>query len=239
LGVKQTASSSTSYQGIAKVEKAIVSWSSGKDSALALFEVMNSPDYEAIALLTTIAQDSNRVSMHHVQRSLVERQAASLGLPLDVVLFTPNASNETYETAMRQTLSKYQQLGVTAVVSGDIFLDELRKSREDKLAQLGLTGIFPLWKRDTRELAEMLVNRGFKALITCVDTAVLDRQFLGRVIDAQFLATLPAVVDPCGENGEYHSFVFDGPIFREPVRHTPGEVTSLDGRYFYCDLLPN
>jgi uncharacterized protein (TIGR00290 family) len=219
--------------------KVLLSWSSGKDSALALHEIRKDADHEIVALLTTIAKDSNVVSMHGVRRTLVERQAAALGLPLEIVLFAPAAPVDTYQAAMRQVLARYQEEGVAGVVFGDIFLDELRRSREEKLAQLGLKGLFPLWRRDTRQVARTLVCLGFKAITTCVDTAVLGRQFLGRVIDEQFLAELPPAVDPCGENGEYHSFVFDGPGFREPIRATPGQVTSCQERYYYCDLVPD
>jgi uncharacterized protein (TIGR00290 family) len=220
------------------LEKVIVSWSSGKDSALALYEVMHNPEYDVIGLLTTINRSTNWVSMHNVHRHLVERQAASIGLPLEVVSFYPADAKKSYETSMRKALSKYQRQGVTAVVSGDIYLEDLRKNREDKLAQIGLGSIFPLWERVTRELAETLVKTGFRTVITSVDTEVLSRDYLGQVIDAQFLASLPAGVDPCGENGEYHSFVFDGPFFQEPVQFTLGKISSYEDRYIYFDLLP-
>jgi uncharacterized protein (TIGR00290 family) len=220
------------------MDQILVSWSSGKDSALALYEMMHTPDYEVTALLTTIAEDSDRISMHSVRRALVERQAEALGLSLEAVLFTPTAPAEAYQDKMRRVLTSYRAKGVTAVVFGDIYLDDLRQSREGKLAQLDMKGLFPLWKRDTRELVETFIQLGFKAITTCVDTAVLDRRFLGRAIDESFLSELPASVDPCGENGEYHSFVFDGPIYREPIRFTPGKVTSYEARYYYCDLVP-
>ena len=221
------------------LEKVIVSWSSGKDSALALYEVMHNPDYDVIGLLTTIDRSTDRISMHNVHRNLVEQQSGSIGIPLEVVSFDPDDGFDSYKTSMRRTLNEYQQQGVSAVVSGDIFLEELRKVREDNLAQIGLRGIFPLWKRNTRELAETLVQNGFKAVITSVDTAVLSSNFLGQVIDTQFLASLPPGVDPCGENGEYHSFVFDGPYYQVPIQFTLGEVTSYDDRFYYYDLLPD
>ena len=221
------------------LEKVIVSWSSGKDSALALYEVIHNPDYDVIGLLTTIDRSTNWISMHNVHRNLVEQQSGSIGIPLEVVSFDPDDGFDSYETSMRRTLNEYQQQGVSAVVSGDIFLEELRKVREDNLAQIGLRGIFPLWKRNTRELAETLVQNGFKAVITSVDTAVLSSNFLGQVIDTQFLASLPPGVDPCGENGEYHSFVFDGPYYQAPIQFTLGKVTSYDDRFYYYDLLPD
>jgi len=221
------------------LEKVIVSWSSGKDSALALYEVMHSSDHDVIGLLTTINSSTNLVSMHHVHRNLVEQQSASIGIPLEVVRFDPDDGIDSYETSMRRTLNKYRQQGATAVVSGDIFLEELRKVREDNLAQIGLKGIFPLWKRNTRELAETLVHYGFKAVITSVDTTALSSDFLGQVVDTQFLASLPPGVDLCGENGEYHSFVFDGPYFQAPIQFTRGKVTSYDDRFYHYDLLPD
>ena len=221
------------------LEKVIVSWSSGKDSALALYEVMHNPDFDVIGLLTTIDRSTDRISMHNVHRNLVEQQSGSIGIPLEVVSFDPDDGFDRYETSMRRTLNKYQHQGASAVVSGDIFLEELRKVREDNLAKIGLRGIFPLWKRNTRELAETLVQNGFKAVITSVDTAVLSSYFLGQVIDTQFLASLPPGVDPCGENGEYHSFVFDGPYYQAPIQFALGKVTSYDDRFYYYDLLPD
>jgi uncharacterized protein (TIGR00290 family) len=139
---------------------------------------------------------------------------------------------------MGMLLAKYRQAGVSSVVYGDIFLEDLRKYREQKLAGLGMQGLFPLWKRDTGELARWLTESGFKAITTCVDSQALGRQFVGRLIDAQFLAELPAGVDPCGENGEFHSFVYAGPIFKKSVLFTPGEVVFRENRFYYCDLLP-
>jgi uncharacterized protein (TIGR00290 family) len=216
-----------------------VSWSSGKDSALALYEVMNNPDIQVVGLLTTITEGSNLVSMHHVDGALVEQQAALIGLPLDVIYINPNDSNENYGNSMRHTLSRYQHEGVTAVVSGDIFLDELRARREQNLARIGLRAIFPLWDMDTQDLLARFVRLGFKAVITSVDSVLLNKDYLGKLIDAQFSESLPEGVDPCGEQGEYHTFVFDGPIFQMPIQYTMGEVKTLENRYFYCDLLAN
>ena len=220
------------------MENVLVSWSGGKDSALALYEILKTQNYQISALLTTVTEDYDRISMHGVRRILLEQQVAGLGFPLEKVLIPKNASNEEYESNMARVLAKYKEAGTTSVVFGDIFLEDLRKYREDKLASLGMRGIFPLWKRDTRELANSLGELGFKAITTCVDSQRLDRQFVGRLIDAQFLSELPAVVDPCGENGEYHSFVFDGPIFKESVVFTPGEIVLRENRFYYCDLVP-
>jgi uncharacterized protein (TIGR00290 family) len=220
------------------MENVLVSWSGGKDSALALYEILKAQNYQITALVTTVTEDYDRISIHGVRRVLLEQQAAALGFPLEKVLIPKNASNEEYETNMGKLLAKYRKTGVRLVVFGDIFLEDLRKHREDKLASLGMKGIFPLWKRDTGELTLWLTELGFKAITTCVDSQALGRQFVGRLIDAQFLAELPAAVDPCGENGEYHSFVFDGPIFKERVLFTSGEVVLRENRFYYCDLVP-
>jgi uncharacterized protein (TIGR00290 family) len=220
------------------MENVLVSWSGGKDSAIALYEILKTQKYQISALLTTLTEDYDRISMHGVRRILLERQVASLGFPLEKVFIPKNASNEEYESNMESVLTKYKKAGTSSVVFGDIFLEDLRKFREDKLSSLGMQGIFPLWKRDTQELARSLNVLGFKAITTCVDSQSLGRQFVGRQIDAQFLAELPAAVDPCGENGEYHSFVYAGPIFKESVAYTPGEIVLRENRFFYCDLLP-
>jgi uncharacterized protein (TIGR00290 family) len=220
------------------MENVLVSWSGGKDSALALYEIIQSHNYVICALLTTLTEDYDRISMHGVRRTLLEKQAASIGFPLEKVFIPKNASNEEYEAQMEKVLTRYKQAGVNAVVFGDIFLEDLKKYRQDKLAILALKGIFPIWKRDTRELACSLSTLGFKAITTCVDTQALGGRFVGRIIDGQFLADLPPGIDPCGENGEYHSFVFDGPIFRAPIAYTTGEIVLRENRFCYCDLIP-
>lgn len=219
------------------MENILVSWSGGKDSTLALYEVLKNKNYQVAALLTTVTEDYDRISMHGVRSVLLEQQAARLGFPLEKVLISKNASNKEYELNMGRVLTKYKDAGVTSVVFGDIFLEDLKKYREDNLATLAMRGVFPLWKRDTRELARTFIALGFKAITTCVDTQRLGREFVGRIIDEQFLSDLPATVDPCGENGEYHSFVSDGPIFKERIFYTPGEIVLRDNRFYYCDLL--
>jgi uncharacterized protein (TIGR00290 family) len=221
------------------MQNVLVSWSGGKDSAIALYEIFKDQNYQVSALLTTVTEDYDRISTHGVRRSLLERQVAALGFPLEKVLISKNASTEEYEASMGQVLAKYKAAGVGSVVFGDIFLEDLRKYREDKLATLDMQAIFPLWKRDTRELVRSLKALGIKAITTCVDTTMLDGQFVGRVIDEQFLSELPAAVDVCGENGEYHSFVYDGPIFKESVPFTLGEIVLRENRFCYCDLLPD
>jgi uncharacterized protein (TIGR00290 family) len=219
-------------------EKVILSWSGGKDSALALYELEKTESYEIAALLTTVAQEYDRISMHGVQRILLERQAECLGFPLEKVFISKDSSNEDYESKMREVLAKYVTAGVRSAVFGDIFLEDLRRHREDNLSKMGMKGIFPIWRRDTRELAHTFIDLGFSAVITCVDSSVLDKTFIGRAFDESFLSQLPSTVDPCGENGEFHSFVYDGPIFREPILHTKGEVVLRENRFYYCDLTP-
>ena len=221
------------------MESVLVAWSGGKDSAIALYEILKSQKYQVCALLTTVSEDDDRVSMHGVRRTLLEQQVDSLGLPLEKVFIPRHASNEELESNMRWVLAQYKAAGVTSVVFGDIFLEDLRQYREGNLAKLEMRGLFPLWKRDTRKLAYSFEPLGFKAVTTCVDTNVLDRRFVGKVIDRQFLSDLPETVDPCGENGEYHSFVYDGPIFKEKISHTLGEIALRENRFCYCDLIPN
>jgi uncharacterized protein (TIGR00290 family) len=219
------------------MERVLMSWSGGKDSALALTEIKNSGRYEIAALLTTVTKDYDRISMHGVRRSLLEQQAESLGLRLEEVFITKNASNEEYESSMSDVLSKYRESGINAVVIGDIFLEDVRKYREQKLSLLGMHGIFPIWAVETRELIARFIRAGFKAITACVDTKVLGKEFVGRELDQAFLAELPDGVDPCGENGEYHSFVYDGPIFSRRIPITIGEKVLRENRYYFCDLI--
>ena len=219
------------------MERVLVSWSGGKDSALALEEIQRNLQYEVAALLTTVTEDYDRISMHGVRRVLLQQQAHSLGLELEEVFIAKDASNEQYESNMTKALAKYQGSGVTSVVFGDIFLEDLRTYREAKLAAMNLRGIFPIWKRETNELARHFVAAGFRAITTCVDTTVLGEEFVGREINERFLSGLPSGIDPCGENGEYHSFVYDGPIFRERIPFNLGEKVLRENRFYYCDLV--
>jgi len=219
-------------------EKAILSWSGGKDSALALYEILQAGDYVITVLLTTMTEAYDRSSMHGIRRPLIEQQAESLGIFLEEVLLSPVSSNEEYDTKMREMLESYKAKGVSAVVFGDIFLEDVRKYREERLASVGMKGIFPLWGRETTELARTFTQVGFKAVITCVDTEQLDRSYAGRAFDDEMLASLPTGVDPCGENGEFHSFVYDGPIFKRAIPHTTGEVVLRDDRFMFADLIP-
>jgi len=219
-------------------EEVILSWSGGKDAALALHELQRSKEYEISALLTTVTEEYDRISMHGVRSILLERQAASLGVPLDIVLISKNTSNEEYEHKMREILEKHLAAGISSVAFGDIFLEDVREYREDNLSKIGMRGVFPLWKRDTAQLARTFIDLGFEAVITCVDSEVLDGAFVGRVFDEQLLSDLPSGVDPCGENGEFHSFVYAGPIFPKRILHKKGEVVLRDNRFYYCDLIP-
>jgi uncharacterized protein (TIGR00290 family) len=222
--------------GVGMKEKAIISWSGGKDSALALLETQ--ADFEIVALLTTVTEGYDRISMHGVRTSLLERQAHSLNCALDKVVISPTCSNDEYETKMRAALDKYRKAGVLSVICGDIFLEDVRRYRKEKLFTAGLKGVFPLWKRDTTELAHRFITLGFQAILCCVDTNVLDQAFAGRLYDREMLAQLPPNIDPCGENGEFHSFVFDGPNLANRVECHVGECVLRDKRFCYCDLLP-
>ncbi len=220
------------------MDTVLVSWSGGKDSSLALQEVLADGRYKVAALVTTVTEGYDRISMHGVRRALLERQAASLGLPLEKVLISNSASNEEYEEKMAAMLKRFAEAGVAGVVFGDIYLEDLKRYREDNLAKVPMSGVFPLWKREPAELMQSFIEGGFKAKTVCVDTHALGREFVGREIDSRFLSELPKGVDICGENGEYHSFTYDGPIFRERIAYKTGEVVLRDDRFYYCDLIP-
>ena len=219
-------------------EKILLSWSGGKDSALALYEIKKSQDIEIISLITTITEDYDRISIHGVRRALLENQEESLGIPLYSIFISKNNSDEAYGNKMKEMLIHFSKLGVTAVAFGDIFLEDLRRFREDQLSKVDMKGIFPLWNKDTGELAKAFINLGFRAIVTSTDSKMLDRKFVGREIDEEFLAEIPPGVDPCGENGEFHSFVFSGPLFKRRVLFRVGEVVLRENRFHYCDLEP-
>jgi uncharacterized protein (TIGR00290 family) len=218
-------------------EDVLLCWSGGKDSAMALHSLRLAHGHRVTALLTTVTEEYDRISMHGVRRVLLERQAASIGLPLHAVLIPPRCVNAIYEIRMQEALSEHLARGVQRVAFGDIFLEDLRVYRENNLAKIGMQALFPIWKRDTRELARDFLRLGFQAIAVCVDPRVLDPSFAGRVLDESFFADLPCGADPCGENGEFHTFVFDGPVFRAPVPFTSGERVLRDG-FWFCDLLP-
>lgn len=205
---------------------------------MALFDVVKNREFEVSALMTTVTEGYNRISMHGVRETLLERQALSLGFPLEKIRISQKATMDECDDKMRALLTRYKKLGVNSVVFGDIFLDDLRKYREDNLKKIDMKGIFPIWKRDTAQLAQEFIESGFRAIITCVDTKVLGKNFVGREYNMDFLSELPESVDPCGENGEFHSFVFAGPIFKDEIRFEKGEVVLREDRFLFCDLVP-
>jgi uncharacterized protein (TIGR00290 family) len=218
-------------------EKILLSWSGGKDSSLAYYYIQEAGAYEIAVLLTTITEGYNRVSMHGVRRVLLERQAQSLGLPLQEVYIPKDSVDEEYESRMRDALLGYQRDDINSAGFGDVFLEDVRKYREDRLARIGMKAVFPLWKRDTTKLVRDFIDLGFEAIVTCIDSRVLDSSFAGKLINDDFISRLPPHVDPNGENGEFHSFVLDGPIFKRRVEVSIGERVLRDSFYF-CDLLP-
>ncbi len=216
-------------------EPVLLSWSGGKDSALALHALRQTPGVEVAGLLTTITEDYDRISMHGVRRTLLEQQAAAAGLPLHVVLIPRECSNEQYEERMTAVLTGIRDAGIRRVAFGDLFLEDIRAYRESRLAAFGMEAMFPLWGRDTTALARDFLRLGFAAFLVCVDTEALAPTFAGRAFDEDLLCDLPSGVDPCGENGEFHTFVHAGPIFRAPVPCRRGPIEDR-GRFQYCDL---
>jgi uncharacterized protein (TIGR00290 family) len=218
--------------------KAVVSWSSGKDSALALHEMQRTGDVEVVGILTTVTSVFERVSMHGVRESLLDRQTEALGLRGWKVPIPSPCPNEVYEREMARVLGEIRQLGVSAVVFGDLFLEDIRRYREAKLAEVGMQGLFPLWGRRTDRLAREMIDVGIRATLTCIDPRKLDRAFAGRSFDGALLEALPEGVDPCGENGEFHTFASDSPSFRSPISFAVGEVVDRDG-FVFADLVPS
>ncbi len=217
--------------------KAWLAWSSGKDSAWALHTVRLAGEFEVVALLTTVNRTHSRVAMHAVRESLLELQAAATGLPLVTVPIPSPCSNEVYESAMSEAMARASAQGIRHVIFGDLFLQDIRAYREQQLARCGMTPVFPLWGIETRSLAEAMLAGGLSAYLTCVDPRQLEPRFAGRRFDAKLLAELPPRVDPCGENGEFHTFACAGPIFSAEVPVTIGEIVERDG-FVFADLLP-
>ena len=212
-------------------------WSGGKDSALALHSLLQNPAYEVTGLLTTVTEGFDRISMHGVRRELLQRQAVSIGLPVEEVRIPPNCPDTVYEARMAETLQRFRDRGVSHVAFGDIFLEDLRAYRESKLLQAEMKALFPIWKVDSRELVTRFLGNGFRAIAVCIDPRKLDTSFAGRELNAAFFRDLPADVDPCGENGEFHTFVIAGPIFRHSIGVQVGEIVERDS-FVFCDLLP-
>jgi uncharacterized protein (TIGR00290 family) len=232
-------------------EKAIFCWSGGKDSALALYKVSLEDKIEVVALLTTVNANFRRVSMHGVREELVEEQARAIGLPL-IKMYVAEGNNAEYERNMEAVLLKYKKQGVSMVIFGDIFLEDLRAYRENNLSKVGMKAEFPLWKRDTKELVKEFIALDFKTITCCVNDHYLQEKNVGVLIDSDFVKELPSEVDPCGENGEFHSFCYDGPLFHYPVRFSKGEklykpleIKRSDNidppankGFWFCELLP-
>jgi len=218
----------------------ILSWSGGKDSALALRALRADPGIRIVGLLTSVTQAYDRISVHGVRRQLLQSQVAALELPLHVLELDACCSNEAYEKAFHSALSavRRQHPELAAVAFGDLFLEDVRAYRERLLAGTGLTPLFPLWGLDTGALAQRFIAEGFAARLVCVDTTQLSGGFAGRAFDRELLDQFPSAVDPCGERGEFHTFVSDGPGFREPVGYSVGECVLREGRFMYTELLP-
>jgi uncharacterized protein (TIGR00290 family) len=217
--------------------KAWLAWSSGKDSAWALHMARRDREFEVAALLTTVNRTHERVAMHAVRESLLEMQAAAAGLPLVKVPIPSPCPNEVYEQAMSEAMERAKAGGIRHIIFGDLFLEDVRAYREKQLGKCGMTPVFPLWGRDTRGLAGEMVAGGLSGYVTCVDPRQLDRTFAGRRFDRDLLAALPHHVDPCGENGEFHTFANAGPMFRAEVPVRVGEIVERDG-FIFADLLP-
>ena len=217
--------------------RALLAWSSGKDSAWSLHVLRGQEHVEVAGLLTTVNVSFGRVAMHAVRRELLEAQARAAGLPLRAVPIPHPCPNDVYERAMAAALAEARADGIEAVAFGDLFLEDIRRYREERMASTGLRPLFPLWGRPTRALAEEMIDGGLQARLTCVDPRALDASFAGRAFDHDLLSALPPGVDPCGERGEFHSFAWDGPMFDHPIPVVGGEVVEREG-FVFADLLP-
>lgn len=240
------------------MKDAYFNWSSGKDSSMALYETLQNKEYNIVTFVTTVNKDYERVSMHGLREELLDAQVKTLGFPLKKIYFPAEVTMSSYDERMKEATKMLTDKGLTYGIFGDIFLEDLRAYREEKLKEVGVTAVFPLWKRDTKKLLLEFISLGFKAITVCVNANLLDESFVGRVLDEDFINALPENVDPCGENGEFHTFVYDGPIFKEPIPFTIGEkvlrkynrseddddacgsnTTTWDRAFWYCDLIPD
>ncbi len=239
------------------MKKAFLNWSSGKDAAYALYLLQQQPDFSIEKLVTTVNSETNRVSMHGLRKDLLIAQARNIGIPLHMIPLAGEVSMKTYNAVMEKETSELFSEGFTHSVFGDIFLEDLKEYREQQLQKVGLQPVFPLWQKDTSQLMQNFLKAGFKAIIVSVNAKVLDKTFCGRILDDTLLADLPKGVDPAGENGEFHSFVFDGPVFKSPVTFQKGQIVgksfpsvekksdncfsekqkAWDTDFWYCDLL--
>jgi uncharacterized protein (TIGR00290 family) len=205
------------------MKKSYFNWSTGKDSALALYKILQQKEYTVEKLITSVNSDFGRVSMHGLREELLDLQVQNLGFPLQKIHFPGDVTMSLYDKIMKENMQKIQQENFEYAVFGDVFLEDLKAYRDAKLAEVGLQGVYPLWKQDTKALLNEFLDLGFKAITVCVNAKLLDKSFVGRVLDEQFIADLPEDVDVCGENGEFHTFVFDGPVFKKPVAFEIGE----------------
>lgn len=242
------------------MKKAYFNWSSGKDSALALYKVLQAKEFSVNKLVTTINSDFNRVSMHGLRKELLFAQVNSLQIPLETIAFSKDVTMEVYTKTMETAMSTLVKENYTHAIFGDIFLEDLKAYRDNNLAKVGIKGVYPIWKQNTKELLKEFLDLGFKAITVCVNAKLLGKEFVGRIIDEQFIKDLPDNVDVCGENGEFHTFVFDGPLFNHPIDFTIGEkvlksstldkeesencykttnqdTKTFDTSFWYCDLL--
>ncbi len=227
-------------------KKTYLNWSGGKDAAMALYKHRATGNAPVTKLLTTISQEQRRITMHGVAEALLDAQAEALGLPVQKVALPASENLEQYNKVMAEAMQQLKQEGFERAVFGDIFLEDLRKYREEQLEQQAIRGVFPLWKLNTKKLLQHFINLGFKAVVVCTNARLLGEEFVGKVIDQQWIDRLPDDVDPCGENGEFHTFVFDGPIFSAPIpivigenhlHHYPQkEGDTWDADYWFCEL---
>lgn len=230
-----------------KKKRAVFHWSGGKDSALALQRIMQNPDYSVERLLTTISKTRDRVTMHGVRRELIQLQAEQIGFPLSILALPDSPEMDVYNRAMNNRMSMFANEGFTHAIFGDIYLRDLRDYRENQVQKCGFEAVFPIWKNDTSILMRQFIDDGFKAVAVCTSAEKLDKRFCGREIDEDFIEDLPDEVDVCGENGEFHTFVYDGPIFKNPVPFKKGEVHYREydspgqpgetSGFWYCELL--
>ncbi|WP_373057588.1 diphthine--ammonia ligase [Zunongwangia sp. H14] len=240
------------------MKNAYLNWSSGKDSALALYKLNQNKEFKVKKLVTTVNTEVDRISMHGLRKELLLQQAVNIGLPLQVIPLHGAVSMKEYNEEMRNATAVLKAEGFTHAIFGDIFLEDLKTYRDEQLKLAGIEGVYPLWKQNTGELMDNFLKLGFKAITVCTNSRLLNNSFCGRIIDEDFIKDLPEGVDPCGENGEFHTFVFDGPIFDEPVKFQKGEKVertytpnsskddscfkdeeeSWDTGFCYCDLLP-
>ncbi|MFD0993368.1 Dph6-related ATP pyrophosphatase [Tenacibaculum geojense] len=242
------------------MKKAFFNWSSGKDAALALYKIQQQEEFLITTLLTNVNKDYKRISMHGLRESLLDAQVASLDLPLKKLYFPADVNMELYNSTMKSQMMEFVGNEVKYSIFGDIFLEDLKNYRDSKLAEVGLSGVYPLWKQNTKKVLQEFLDLGFKAITVCVNAKLLGKEFVGRIIDEEFVKDLPNNVDVCGENGEFHTFVFDGPIFKQPVNFKIGEkvlksytlhedkeenchtsskndTENYDTSFWYCDLI--